>query len=61
MLEKVEFSQLPDGKILDLRPMYMNNSPLVYEEGEWVLYRGTSDQIINSRPVKKQDIDNILQ
>ncbi len=59
MMEKVEFTILPDGKILDLRPMYSNNPPLVYKEGAWVIFEGTQKEIIESQPVSWQNVSHL--
>lgn len=59
MMEKVEFTILPDGKILDLRPMYLNNPPLVYKEGAWVIFEGTQKEIIESQPISSEKISHL--
>lgn len=59
MLEKVEFSVLPDGRVLDLRPMYENKPPLVYEEGIWVIFKGSYKEVIGSKPINNENAQNL--
>jgi hypothetical protein len=67
MLEKVDFTMLPDGRVLDLRPMYENKSPLVFEDGTWVIFKGNPKEVIGSRPIDNASvrdltsISNLLQ
>lgn len=56
MIDKIEFTLLLDGRILDLRPMYSNQAPLVYKEGSWVIFEGSTEDIIKSTPI---DCDNV--
>ena len=56
MLEKVEFTMMPDGRILDLRPMYENKPPFVYENGTWVVFKGPSSEVVQSKPLNLSDI-----
>lgn len=60
MLDKVEFSVLSDGRILDLRPMYSNNPPLVFKEGSWVAFDGLPGDIVDSQPIDKERVKDII-
>ena len=67
MLEKVDFTMLPDGRVLDLRPMYENKAPLVYEDGTWVIFKGNPKEVISSKPIDHASVrdltssNNLLQ
>lgn len=56
MHEKVEFTMLPDGRILDLRPMYSNNPALVYTNGSWTIYNGPLKEMLESKPIDREKI-----
>jgi len=59
MYDKVEFTALPDGRILDLRPMYSNNSALVYENGSWVVYNGSVQEMLKSKPIDRDKLKEL--
>jgi len=59
MYDKVEFTILPDGRILDLRPMYSNNPALVYEKGTWIVYNGSSQEMLESKPVDREKLKDM--
>ena len=59
MFEKVEFTMLPDGRVLDLRPMYENKSPLVYEGGAWVIFKGSPKEVIVSKPIDHASVRDL--
>ena len=56
MFEKVEFTMLESGTIIDLRPMYENKPPLRFEGGNWVAYNGSQKDILNSKPIDFETI-----
>lgn len=59
MYDRVEFTMLPDGRILDLRPMYANNPALVYENGSWIIYNGSVKEMLESKPIERERIKDI--
>jgi len=56
MYDKVEFTVLPDGRFLDLRPMYSNNPALVYENGSWIVFSGSVQEMLESKPVDRDKL-----
>ena len=59
MFDKVEFSVLSDGRILDLRPMYTNKPPLVFKEGSWINFQGASKEILESKPIASEKVKDL--
>ena len=59
MFNKVEFSVLTDGRILDLRPMYSNKPPLVFKEGSWLNFDGASKEILESKPITSEKVKDL--
>ncbi len=59
MIDKIEFTVLPDGRILDLRPMYSNKPPLVYKEGSWITYEGNLKEMLTARPIDSKQAESI--
>lgn len=59
MTEKIEFSVLSDGRILDLRPMYSNSPPLVYDNGIWTIFEGSQNDIIYSNPIDHERVKDL--
>lgn len=56
MFEKIEFTILENGIILDLRPMYENKPPLHFQKGSWVTYNGNTNEILKAKPVDCESI-----
>lgn len=59
MFDKVEFAMLPDGRVLDLRPMYSNSPALIFERGNWIVYNGSVSEMLESKPVEREKIREI--
>lgn len=59
MMEKIEFTVLPDGRILDLRPMYYNKPPLVYKEGTWIAFEGEPEEVLESKPLNSDEVSEL--
>ncbi len=57
-----DFSRLSDGseRILDLRPMSEGKPALVLAPNGWISFDGTLGQIFDSKPLTKEEIENLI-
>ena len=52
---KYRYSQLPDGHVLDCAPMAKGESVLVFENGDWVTFKGTLGEWRHSKSLTEAE------
>ena len=52
---KYRYSQLPDGRVLDCAPMAKGESVLVFENGDWVTFKGTLGEWRHSKSLTEAE------